>query len=86
MCDAFPRPEFQIRGASSYDQDWADRTTEAGVAGCKWQRPVVRPPQLDAAVAIALAPKPAPKAKKASIWNRVKSKFGKKPKLPERLE
>src|SRR5262245_62081310 len=58
-CDAFERPSYQIRGATPYDQDWADRITEAGVAGCDWQRPSLRPSLLDLPP-IPPALKPAP--------------------------
>lgn len=46
-CSAFPRPEYQIKGKTKYDQTWADKITEAGVAGCRWDRPLRRPPELD---------------------------------------
>lgn len=45
-CSAFPRPQYQIRGVTRYDQKWADETTEAGVAGCNWHRPQLRPARL----------------------------------------
>jgi hypothetical protein len=87
VCDAFERPPYQVLGKTPYDQDVADKWTEAGVAGCKWERPGARPAELDAVAAInaVVAPKPAP-AKKVSIWKRVKSKFSRKPKLPEVTE
>lgn len=46
-CSAFPRPEYQIRGATPFDQKWADVVTEVGVAGCKWERPMPRPAAMD---------------------------------------
>lgn len=56
-CDAFPRPPYQVRGATPYDQEWADKTNEAGIAGCKWERPMPRPSFLDAPpIPPALAP------------------------------
>lgn len=45
-CSAFPRPQYQVKGETSYDQRWADETTEAGVAGCGWKRPQTRPANL----------------------------------------
>jgi hypothetical protein len=72
VCDAFERPQYQIAGKTPYDQEWADKTTEAGVAGCKWERPEARPAALDAPA--AAPPKPAP-TKKLSLWKRAKSKF-----------
>ncbi|MGZ5988118.1 MAG: hypothetical protein ACXWLZ_03600 [Rhizomicrobium sp.] len=77
VCDAFERPAYQVLGKTPYDQEWVDKTTEAGVAGCKWQRPEARPAALDAPAAVAPA-KPAP-PKKLTVWSRVKSKFKKRP-------
>jgi hypothetical protein len=77
-----------VLGKTSFDQQWADRVTEAGVAGCKWARPEARPVALDAPAAAVPLPKPAP-AKKLSLWKRAKAKFHKKPvaaPLPERME
>lgn len=51
-CSAFPAPQYQIKGKTGYDQKWADETTEAGVAGCDWNRPKKRPASLN--------PKPVP--------------------------
>lgn len=53
-CQGFEQPEYQIKGKTAYDQKWADKQTEAGVAGCGWERPQPRPPSLDA------KPKPMP--------------------------
>jgi hypothetical protein len=47
-CSAFEAPKYAIAGKTAYDQKWADKTTEAGVAGCKWKRPQPRPALLDA--------------------------------------
>jgi hypothetical protein len=66
-CSAFERPQYQIRGATSYDQKWADKTTEAGVAGCSWPRPEARPHELDAKPLIVKAP---PKAAKRRWYDR----------------
>lgn len=55
VCKTFPRPDYQIRGQTGYDQQWADETIESGVAACHWKRPNKRPATLD---------KPAPKPKK----------------------
>lgn len=85
VCDAFERPTYQVLGKTPYDQGIADNWTEAGVAGCKWERPAVRPAELDSPAVAAPLPKPAP-VKKASVWKRVKSKFGRKPKLPAMFE
>lgn len=46
-CAGFERPEYQIKGKTSYDQNWADDNTEVGVAGCGWARPKPRPAYLD---------------------------------------
>lgn len=56
VCSAFPRPPYAIAGKTAYDQKWADETTEAGVAGCRWDRPAPRPADL------AGAPEPKPVA------------------------
>ena len=60
-CEAFPRPQYQIKGKTSYDQKWSDEVTEAGVAGCKWQRPDRRPAELDAPKMPVKAPPAPPK-------------------------
>lgn len=71
-CNAFPKPVYQVKGKTPYDQQWADEVTEAGVAGCQWKRPAKRPAALD-----------APKAKKAPVvkeskwkraWKKVRGK------------
>lgn len=46
-CKAFPRPVYQIKGATRYDQKWADETTEVGISGCGWKRPDRRPSYLN---------------------------------------
>lgn len=63
-CSAFPPPQYQIKGQTSYDQKWADETTEAGVAGCSWHRPKARPPSLKAPIAAL----PPPKATFRQRW------------------
>lgn len=55
-CDGFPRPEYQIKGATVYDQKWSDKVIEAGVQGCKWNRPEARPSSLDAKPMVVKAP------------------------------
>ena len=77
-CDVFPRPKYQVLGRTPYDQEFADKTTEAGVAGCKWQRPAARPPELDKAPVVASVPV----SRKVSFWKRAKAKL-KKRKLSE---
>ena len=42
-CRVFERPEYAVLGQTGYDQNWIDSNTEAGVAGCGWQRPKRRP-------------------------------------------
>jgi hypothetical protein len=64
-CKAFPRPAYQIKGATRYDQKWADETTEVGISGCGWKRPVRRPAYLNpmpvkAPAAAAPSAQPAP--------------------------
>lgn len=62
VCSAFERPKYRVVGATAYDQLWADRITEAGIAGCAWARPEKRPASLDEKP--APTPKPAPEKKK----------------------
>lgn len=47
-CKVFPRPAYEIRGATQHDQDWIDPTIESGVGGCHWARPASRPVEWDA--------------------------------------
>jgi hypothetical protein len=51
-CKAFPRPDYQVKGRTKYDQTWVDKVTEAGVAGCQWERPKPRPASWDATVVV----------------------------------
>jgi hypothetical protein len=70
-CSAFPAPKYQIKGQTSYDQKWADKTTEAGVAGCDWKRPAKRPASLNPKpVAAKLEPDPAPTTFKKRWYDR----------------
>lgn len=68
-CKVFQAPQYAVRGARSYDQDWIDSTVEGGVGGCKWKRPAARPASLD--VPKVAAPKPV---KRRSLVARVKAK------------
>jgi hypothetical protein len=84
-CKAFPRPEYQVKGATRYDQKWVDETTEAGVAGCGWNRPAHRPTYLNPMPVKAPIAAPAPwpdavpmPAKKPSFFNRLRSRFHRK--------
>lgn len=73
-CEAFQRPPYAIKGATPYDQRWADGNTEAGIGACGWPRPEARPPSLDAprpAAQQKAAPKQTPPAK-VSLRQRVK--------------
>lgn len=84
-CKAFPRPQYQIKGKTAYDQKWADETTEAGVAGCHWPRPARRPASLEpmpvkapVAAAPAVEPWPVSAPKKPSLFQRLRSRFHRK--------
>lgn len=70
-CKVFPRPAYEIRGATQHDQDWIDPTIESGVGGCHWARPALRPVEWDAPKAPRHKVKvvPVPKAKPA--WLRM---------------
>lgn len=46
-CAVFERPTYAVLGKTQYDQDVADKFIESGVAGCNWDRPAARPPELD---------------------------------------
>lgn len=55
-------PEYEIRGATTFDQRWIDRAVAAGVASLNWPLPKPRPAELDApAKKIAPIVKPAKK-------------------------
>lgn len=67
----FKQPEYEVKGATQYDQDWIDENVEAGIAGLGWDRPKPRPPEWDK--------KPEPKAvpakpKKKSLLDRFRRK------------
>lgn len=75
-CAAFDRPDFRVLGRTGYDQQWIDKQTEAGVAGCGWARPSERPPEWDKPLAGPVkADAPSAAAKKPGVWSRVKAKF-----------
>lgn len=78
-CAAFDRPAFRVLGKTDYDQQWVDKQTEAGVAGCGWERPSERPPEWDKPLSGPVKAVEPPAAKKPGVWSRVKSKFKKKP-------
>lgn len=73
-CSAFPRPTYQVKGRTAYDQRWADKTTEAGIAGCRWKRPLKRPASLMPVKAPIAAPLPP---KKPSLLQRLRSRLHK---------
>lgn len=66
VCSAFERPKYRIVGATAFDQLWADRIIEAGVAGCDWARPEQRPASFDAKP--VPVPKSLPVKKKRPGW------------------
>ena len=69
---AIEPPEYEIKGATDFDQRWIDRTVEAGVAGLGWQRPKERPAAWDAKPAPrAVAAPPVPAKKKRSLLKRM---------------
>jgi hypothetical protein len=69
-CSAFPRPQYQVKGQTVFDQRWADETTEAGVAGCGWKRPQARPASL-----MPVKPSPVLPSPKATFKRRWLGKF-----------
>jgi len=71
-CEAFTRPEYVVKGKTTYDQRWADGTTEAGVGACGWERPKPRPPELDQRPAAQPKAGPPRRAPKVSLRTRLK--------------
>lgn len=83
-CSSFPRPEYQIKGRAKFDQIWADKITEAGVAGCGWTRPLQRPAELDrvSASQVTVTPptkpdllsptKPATVTVRTTVWQKIR--------------
>lgn len=73
-CKVVHTPPVAVKGATAYDQDWIDETTEALVGGCRQPRPKARPPELNAKPKPLVAPAPAPKKKtwreRVRIWPR----------------
>jgi hypothetical protein len=65
-CRVFEAPPYEVRGQTSYDQDYIDGNVEAGVGGCGWKRPAARPLGLDA----------GPKAKNPAAHKKSKKKPG----------
>jgi hypothetical protein len=75
-CKVFERPEYVVRGAKRYDQNWIDGNIEAGVGGCGWKRPKPRPASFDTtSPGSAVATSPAPPVKKLSLYARAKAKL-----------
>lgn len=62
------RPEYAVKGATRYDQDWIDPTIESAGGACHWAPPAPRPPELDAQPAPKVSPMPA---KKRGAWRRL---------------
>jgi hypothetical protein len=64
--------EASILGKTQADQDWIDDSTEAGIAGCKWQRPKLRPaPAKKIAAATVKSSVPPPPTTKKHWWQRL---------------
>lgn len=77
-CQAFPRPDYQIKGKTKFDQTWADKVTEAGVAGCQWPRPKARPVAWDTTVIVPAtftAPAVVTVKKKPGFFRRTLDRF-----------
>lgn len=72
-CKAFDRPPYAIKGATPYDQAWADDQVEAGVGGCGWARPKPRPASLDKPKALTVAPVAIKPKKKPGFFKRLVS-------------
>ncbi|WBU27607.1 hypothetical protein OOZ54_12970 [Rhodopseudomonas palustris] len=46
-CKILERPDYEVRGATPYDQRWVDRTVAGGIGACNWAYPAPRPPELE---------------------------------------
>lgn len=71
-CKIFERPEYAVRGAKPYDQDWIDSQVEGGVGGCGWKRPAARPASIDGSPATRHAPAPT---KRPGLVSRFKDRI-----------
>lgn len=71
-CKVMERPQYEVRGVATYDQNWINREIEGGVGACKWPRPAARPPELDRLA--ARHPVAAP-AKRAGLLKRIKARI-----------
>lgn len=70
---ALKAPQYEIKGATSHDQDWIDETIAGGVAALDWKPPQPRPPEWDERPVNKQPPfAPATKkpAKKLPFWKR----------------
>ena len=77
-CRVFERPQYVVLGRTSYDQNWIDGNTEAGVAACGWDRPAKRPETLQQARPVK------PKAvKRRSVLLRIKAVVTREQPAPE---
>lgn len=70
-CKVFERPQYVVRGARQYDQNWIDSTIEGGVGACGWARPAPRPAELDAPVSRAPQKAKAVPKKRKPAWLRM---------------
>jgi hypothetical protein len=68
---AIEPPEFEVRGATTFDQRWIDATVEAGVTGLGWPRPKPRPANLDKPFEPPPVAKPPVKKKKRGLLKRL---------------
>lgn len=76
----FEAPKYEVLGKTQYDQNWIDSQVEGGVAAFGWQRPLPRPPELDAAGTDNRPRKAAAKHHtKKGLLHRIKKKI-----LPKR--
>ena len=81
-CRIFEAPPYEVRGQTSYDQDYIDGNVEAGIGGCGWKRPAARPPELDARPKAAKPVAHKPPKKKPSFLARVRARVTGKPVAP----
>lgn len=79
-CKIFEPPQYEVRGARAYDQDWIDSQIEGGVGGCHWRGPAPRPATLDGAPALkAAATQAVPKASSGEFASALRRRTWSRP-------
>lgn len=72
LCEALGEPpEYEVKGAIRYDQNFIDDKIEAAIGACNWPRPKPRPNDWDQPRKAA-APTPPQAPKKPTLRDRFK--------------